>query len=93
MAKAPVVAVNVAEVRPAVTVTDAGTVNVAFVLPNVTAAFPAGAAFVSVTVQFVDEFGPILGGLQTRDDTSTDAVRLMVAPLELLLYVAAIVEL
>ena len=49
----PLVALKVADVEPAVTVADAGTVNSAFPLDSVTAAPPAGAAPVSVTVQVV----------------------------------------
>jgi hypothetical protein len=46
-----VVALNVADVAAAATVTDAGTVSVVLVLVSVTNAPPAGAAPVSVTVQ------------------------------------------
>ena len=44
LAMAPVVALNVAVVDPAATVTEAGTVKVALVLVSVTEAPPAGAA-------------------------------------------------
>ena len=82
---AVVVALKVAEVDPAATVADAGTVRTVPVLDNVTAAPPVGAAFVSVTVQVLEAFGPKLVGLHASDDTSTAAVRLTVAVLELLL--------
>ena len=42
--KVPAVALNVAEVAPAATVTDDGTVNVVLLLVSVTALPPAGAA-------------------------------------------------
>jgi hypothetical protein len=85
----PVVTVKVPEVAPAATVTDAGTVNVAFVLDNATLAPPVGAACVRVTVQLLDEVGPRLG-LHDNADTRTAAVRLTVALAALLLYVAVI---
>jgi len=55
----PVLIVNVAVVALAATVTDAGTVStVALVSISVTLAPPTGAAFESVTVHVVEEFGP-----------------------------------
>jgi hypothetical protein len=85
LAIVPVAALKVAEVAAAATVTDAGTVSVALVLVRVTAAPPVGAACVRVTVQVLEAFGPRLAGLQTSEETSTDAVRVMVALAELLL--------
>src|ERR1700678_143502 len=61
---AAVVALKVAEVAPAATVTDAGTVSVELVLVRVTVAPPVGAAWVKVTVQVLEELGPRLTGLQ-----------------------------
>ncbi len=78
-----VVAGNVAVVAVAATVTDAGTVSVALVLVNVTAAPPAGAACVRVTVQVLEAFCPRLVGLQTSEEISTGATRLMLVFLEL----------
>ena len=74
-----VVALKVAEVAAAATMTDAGTVSVALVLVRATAAPPVGAACVRVTVQVLEAFGPRLVGLQTSEETSTEAVRVMVA--------------
>jgi hypothetical protein len=51
-----VVALKVAVVADARTVTDAGTLRFALFLVNVTLAPPAGAALFSVTVQVLDEF-------------------------------------
>ena len=82
---AVVVALKVAVVAAAVTVTEAGTVSVAFVLVRVMSAPPAGAALVRVTVQVLEAFGPRLVGLQASDDTSTGATRVTVALAELLL--------
>jgi hypothetical protein len=59
---APVVALNVAEAAPAATVTEAGTVSTALVFVSVTAAPPAGAAPVNVTVQVPVVFAPKLAG-------------------------------
>jgi hypothetical protein len=80
---ATVVALKVAEVAPAATVTDAGTVRVALVLVRVTAAPPVGAAWERVTVQVLVELVPMLVGLQTREETSTGATRPIVALAEL----------
>jgi hypothetical protein len=85
---AVVVALNVAVLADAATVTDAGTVSVAFVFVSVTNAPPAGAPLVRVTVHVLEAFGPRLAGLHANVDTSTDAVRPTVAFAELLLYVA-----
>jgi hypothetical protein len=82
---APVVALNVAVVAAAATVTDAGTVSVGLVLVRVTIAPPAGAALVRVTVQALDPFRPRLVGLHASDDISTGAVRLIVALAHVLL--------
>ena len=79
-----VVALKVAVVAVAATVTEAGTDKVAFVFVSVTLAPPVGAAFVSVTVHVLDAFGPKLVGLQATD-TSTGATRLTVVLAELLL--------
>ena len=78
-----VVALKVAVVAAAATVTDAGTVRVELVLVKVTEAPPVGAAWVRVTVQVLEEFGPRLVGLQASEETSTGATRLMVALAEL----------
>ena len=85
LAMAAVVALNVADMAAAATVTDAGAVSVALVLVRVTAAPPVGAAWVRVTVQTLDEFGPRLTGLQASEETSTGASRLMLVLAELLL--------
>ena len=82
---AAVVALKGADVAAAGTVTEAGTVRVELVFVRVTIAPPAGAAFVRVTVQVVEAFGPRLVGLQASEETSTEAVRLTLALAELLL--------
>jgi hypothetical protein len=82
---APVVAVKVADVAAAATVTEAGTVNVALEFVRVTLAPPVGAGWVRVTVQVLEELAPILDGLQVSDETSTDAARFNVVLAELLL--------
>jgi len=64
-----VVALKVAEVAAAATVTDVGTVRVELLFVSVTLAPPLGAAWVRVTVQVLDAFGPRLVGLQTREET------------------------
>ena len=92
LAMPAVVALNVADVKPAATVTDAGTVSTVLVFVSVTAAPPAGAAFVSVTVQVPEAFGPKLAG-QANEDTRTGATRLIVTFWETLFSVAVNVAL
>jgi hypothetical protein len=58
---------------------------VELVLVSVTAAPPVGAAFVKVTVQVLEEFGPRLVGLQASEEIRTEAARLTVVLAELLL--------
>ena len=82
---AAVVAVNVADVAAAATVTDAGTVRIELVLVRVTLAPPAGAGWVKATVQVVEELGPTLVGEHAREETRTDAARVTVVLAELLL--------
>ena len=79
-----VVALKVAEVAAAATMTDAGTVKVELVLVRATTAPPVGAGWVRVTVQMLEELGPRLVGLQASEETST-ASMLTVAVAELLL--------
>jgi hypothetical protein len=77
---AAVVALKVAEVAAAATVTDAGTVRVALVLVRVTVAPPpVGAGWVRVTVQVLEELGPRLVGVQASEETSAGETKLMVA--------------
>jgi len=81
----PVVALKLADVAAAATVTEAGTVSVELVLVSVTLTPPVGAAWVKVTVHVVDELWPRLVGLQASEETSTGATRLTVVFAELLL--------
>ena len=85
LAMAVVVTLNVFEVVAAATVTDAGTVSVELVLDKVTLAPPVGAAWVRVTVQVLDEFGPRLVGLQASEETTAAAASVTVVLAELLL--------
>ena len=62
-------------------------------LDRVTLAPPVGAAWFSVTVQVLDEFGPRVLGLQPNEETSTGATSVTVVAFELLLYVAVTVAL
>jgi hypothetical protein len=78
LARAAVVVLKVAVVAAANTVTDVGTVRVGLVFVRVTLAPPAGAAFVRVRVHALDEFAPILVGLQASEDTAIEATRLTV---------------
>ena len=88
-----VVALNVAVVDVAATVTDAGTFKAVLLLLSVTTTPPVGAGWERVTVQVLDAFCPRFVGLQVRDDTRAGATRLMLAFAELLLYVAVTVAL
>ena len=78
-------AVNVAVVAAAATVTDVGTVSNALLLESDTEEPPVGAALVSVTVQLLEAFCPKLVGAQARLETSTGATRLIADVPELLL--------
>ena len=80
-----VLALKLAAVAACATATDAGTVRVALVFVRVTVAPPTGAGWVRVTVQVLEALGPRLVGLQTSEETSTGASRLIVALAELLL--------
>jgi hypothetical protein len=88
-----VLALTVAEVAPAATVTEVGTDNELLLSVILTAAPPLGAAWVRVTVQVLDAFGPRLVGLQTSDETRTDTARLTVAFAAVPSYVAVRVAL
>jgi hypothetical protein len=78
-----VVALKVAEVAAAATVTEAGTVRVELVFVRVTLAPPVGAGWVNVSVQVLEAFCPRLVGLQASEETRTGATRLKVALAEL----------
>jgi hypothetical protein len=82
---AAVVTMKFADVAAACTVTDSAAVSAVLVFERVTLAPPAGAAWVSVTVQVIEEFAPMLEGLQLSDETRTPACRFTVALAELLL--------
>jgi hypothetical protein len=84
----PLLAANVAELTAAANMTDAGTLSKEFVLARAITAPPAGAGWDRLTVQLLDVFGPMLVGLQVREETSTDGVRRMLVFAELPLYVA-----
>ena len=62
---------------------EAGTVSFALLFERVTLAPPVGAAWVKVTVQVLEAFGPRLLGLQDNADTETGAARLTVVFAEL----------
>jgi hypothetical protein len=79
LAIVPVVALKLAVLAAAATVTDAGTVRDVLLLDSVTTAPPAGAIWVKVTVQALVALGPKLVGLQASEDTSTGATRLIAA--------------
>jgi hypothetical protein len=87
------VPLNVAVVAPAATVTDAGTVSKVSLLASVTLDPPAGAVWVSVTVQVLTPLCPRLVGIQATPETSTGAKRPIVAVCELLPRVAVTVAL
>jgi hypothetical protein len=87
----PLLAVKLATVAAAATVTDAGTLSKEFVLARATVAPPAGADRERLIMQVLDVFGPMLVGLQLREETCTSGVRPMVVFAELPLYAAVIV--
>lgn len=71
---------KVAEVAPAATMADTGTVNAALLLEMATDAPPTEAAPVNVTVQALDAFGPRLDGIQLNVDTRTGAATTVMVP-------------
>jgi hypothetical protein len=87
---AAAVALNVAVVDPAATVTAAGTVSEALLLPRATV---APELCVSVTVQVLTALCPRLVGLHVMPETSTGANRLIDEVCELLPRVAVTVAL
>jgi len=64
-----VVALNVAVVAAACTVTDPGTLSVALLDESPTVMPPATATFDRVTVQVVEALGPMLAGTQETTET------------------------
>ena len=91
--EAAAVAVKLPVVAPDATVTDAGTVSEALLLPSVTLDPAAGADWVRVTVQELVALCPRLVGLQATLETSIGARRLSVAVRELVPRVAVTVTL
>jgi hypothetical protein len=79
LAIAAVVALKVAVVAGANTVTEVGTVSAGLVLVSVTLVPAAGVVLVTVTVQRLEPFCPSVVGLQLNEDTAAEAARLMVA--------------
>ena len=84
------VALNVADVAAAATVTDVGTVNVVLVFVSATVLPPAGAAWFSMTVQLLAPLGPKVVGLQANVATCIGA-NVIVTLCELLPNVAVTV--
>jgi hypothetical protein len=81
----PELAVTVAVVEFAATVTVAGTVNSGSLLERFTVMPPAGAALLKVTVQALEALEPTVVGLHTKEETVTATVRFTVAVAELVL--------
>ena len=84
----PAVALNVAVVAAAATLTEAGTVNSALLLDKETEMPPAGATLESVTVQVEAAAVPKVEGAHASELTSTGAVRDTVAVFEVEFSVA-----
>ena len=74
----PAVTLNVAEVAPAATATDAGVVSKELLSDSVTVVL-AVAALLNVTVQVLAALEPRVVGVQASEDSVTAAARLMVA--------------
>jgi len=73
---AAVVTRKFTKVAAAGTVTDGATVSVGLEFERVTVAPPAGAGWVTVTVQVLEASAPMLAGVQVIDETSMAATRL-----------------
>ena len=89
---AAAIAVKVAVVAPAATVTVAGTVSKALLLASVALDPPAGETSVIVTVHVLAALCPSVAGLHATPETSTGAKRLIAAVCELPPKVAVTVE-
>ena len=81
----PVVALKVAVVADAATVTEAGTVSVVRLLVMPTDTPPVGAGCDRVIVHLVEELGSRLGASHAREETDPGGSRVIVALAELLL--------
>ena len=88
---AAAVALKVAVVAPAATVTDAGSVSRGLLLASATVDPPAGELWVMVTVQVAVALCPRVAGLHATPETSTGASRLIVVVCELAPKVAVTV--
>ena len=88
----PALAVKLAELAPAATVTEDGAVNRALLEANATADPPVGAAALSATVHVVEAPDARLAGLHSREDTvAAGAASTIEAVCELPLRVAVMV--
>ena len=81
--EAAAVALKVAVVAPAATVTDAGTVSEALLLARATLEPPVGAVWDRVTVQVLTALCPRLAGPHATPETSTGASKLTLVVCEL----------
>jgi len=70
-----VIAVKLAELAAAGTVTEAGIVRRELLFARAMTAPPAGAAWDRVTVQLLEEFAARVLGVQDSEDTETGATR------------------
>ena len=83
----PAVTVNVADVAPAATVTDAGVVSSELLSDSVTVVL-AVAALLNVTVQVLAALEPRVVGVHASEESVTAAAKLIVAVFETPLSVA-----
>ena len=83
LATAAVVALKLAVVAPAATLTEVGVESAALLSETATLAPPVGTALVKVTVQVLAALGPRLLGVQATEDTNTGATSAMLALAEL----------
>ena len=83
----PAVTLNVADVAPAATATDAGVVSSELLSDSVTVVL-AVAALLNVTVQVLAALEPRVVGVHASEESVTAAARLMVAVFETPLSVA-----
>lgn len=88
-----VVAVIVAVLAPAVTLTLAGTLKAGELLASVTVSPPIGAALLKATVHWLDANCSTLDGLQDIEEIRTVVLRLIVTVAELVPSVAVSVAL
>jgi hypothetical protein len=89
----PAAALKVADVAPAATMSEAGTLSRALLLDSWIEVPPEGAAGVKATVQVLEAPGPRLAGVQASEESVRGITRLTGVVCEMLFSVAVMIAL